>query len=816
MELESRSIGSQLGVVQTRKPASRSPAAARARAQAWLQAWRRAKTMVTEAEADARRFAQPWAEVWTRAETKARAKIVARTKERADEAAIWADVRRAQRVQREQREQRAQEARQARALVGRASRVDLWRQIEEDEEAEMWSSSSGTDTDTDADTDADAEIETRADAEALGGVEIEALALAGAWGWAQSRARTQGEKVPSALADLGNIRLILSSLNHSGVAQLLWYRSLHGKDEYSCIIHFIAPITRLPLELLRHIFLIIIDEASSPPLGLMLVCKHWHAIVTNIWASFNLGTRTPIDDVRSKLEGSQWLLDVVVDTDSDRGDFTLSDGAFEAIFAAIEFSSRWRSLVVKSFPGQTDVREDIVNRRLQRCSNCSNSTMTRFTTFKVMSACETSPLLHGLLGILGKTASSELTRVEVNSPNVISFLAPAYPSMFHSVKVLSLDTAGTHDPVDLLPHLHRLESFTASHISFPIYSNDVELPFIHTLRHLRLRVASIQWMSHRTFHVLEDCTLIFPLHRHVLHTFSANLPNCMHLTFQGSPLNILRNISAHTLNCLSVTHSGPFNRWGDEQLVQLSQRQPGPKNLHIGIEATNQAWVAALALMPGLEELVIHSARPSSIGAKVFQSLVVQQVDLVYPRTASSPEQLGVPLCPFLKRFGLKYDRWLRSSKQFNLIPVFMSIIRSRQHLHHSKGGFSLESFTLHMKRDQKNPLKLIRRYGVSVIGFMNLADASEVEEASLKFTFAELRQASPAARCRPSFSVLSLLTGRNSGRQVEDKSIWTDGKKSSVNIWGLAPWSYDCDSDCDSDSENMGLLMRRVTMGVE
>ena len=686
-----------------RKPARRSLAAARARSQAWLQAWPRAKTVVIEVEADARLLAQPWAEVWTRAESKARAEAEARSKACAKKR-LGTKRLGAKRL-----------AQRARAQVGRASQVDSWRQIEEEEEAEMWSecSSSSSSSSSGTRTGTETETETLAEAEARWEVEMEALALAGAWGWARSRARTQGEKVPSALADLGNIRLVLSSLNHYGVAHRLWHRSLDRKDEYSCIIHLVAPITRLPLELLRHIFLIIIDEANHPPLGLMLVCKHWHAIVTRIWASLNLGTRTPIDAVTTKLKRSQWLLDVVVDTDSDRGNFTPSDGAFEAIFAALESSSRWRSLVVKSFPGQADLPEFIVNRHLQQCSN---TTMSRFTTFKITSACETSPLLHGLLGILGKTASPELTTVEINSPNVISFLTPAYPSLFHSIKVLSLDSAGIRNPVNLLPHLHRLESFTASHISFPIYPNHVELPFIHTLRHLSLKAASIQWMSDRTFYALEDCTLIFPLHRHVLHTFSTNLPNCTHLTFQGSPLNILHNISAHNLNRLSVTHSSPFNRRGDQQLIQLSQSQPALKTLHIGIEATNQAWVNALAFMPGLEELVIHSARPSSLGAKVFQSFVVRPVNSNNSGATLTPGQSALPLCPLLRRLGLKYERWLRPTEQFTLIPVFTLIIQSRHHLNPS-----LESFNLWMRSNQKDPLELMGTSGVNPNGFRHL-----------------------------------------------------------------------------------------------
>ena len=267
----------------------------------------------------------------------------------------------------------------------------------------------------------------------------EARAVACAW------AQGQGESVPL-LADSSTIRDILSDLNLYGIAHDLWDRSPGTRDDYSCIIQFIAPITRLPLELLHQILLIIINERSGPPSVLMLVCKHWHAIVTTIWASLNLGTRTPIDVVTKMLRRNQWFLDVVVDTESDRGDFTPSDSAFEAIFAAMEATSRWRSLVVNSFPGQADLPEHLVNRGLQQCSN---ATMSRLTTLKVKCACEASPLLDGLLRILGTTAGSKLTTMEIISENIISFLAPAYPSTFHSVKILSLDTPRIRNPVDL-------------------------------------------------------------------------------------------------------------------------------------------------------------------------------------------------------------------------------------------------------------------------------------------------------------------------------------------------------------------------------
>jgi len=153
-----------------------------------------------------------------------------------------------------------------------------------------------------------------------------------------------------------------------GLAHDLW-RSSHTSQGHWWFIQIIVPITRLPLELLQQIFLIIIDEPSHSPLMLMLVCKNWCTIVTGIWASLKLGTRTLKHAVTSKLERNQWLLDVVVDTEIDRGDFTPSEGAYEAIFAALEATPRWRTFVVETFPGQADLPKPIVNRGLQRCPN---------------------------------------------------------------------------------------------------------------------------------------------------------------------------------------------------------------------------------------------------------------------------------------------------------------------------------------------------------------------------------------------------------------------------------------------------------------
>ena len=323
--------------------------------------------------------------------------------------------------------------------------------------------------------------------------------------------------------------------------------------------------------------------------------------------------------------------------------------------------------------------------------------------------------------------------MEINSANVISFLVPDYLSVFHSIKVLTLDTPGIPNQVDLLPHLPHLESFTASHLPLPIYHNHVDLPFVHTLRHLTLRTVSIQWMGSRTFHVLENCTLIFPLNHHVPLPFSTTLPNCKPLTFQGYPLEILSGFATDKLCHLSVACPGSFNGRGNHQLIQLShqvleRRRLAPKILHISLKATDQAWVNALAFMSNLEELVIHNTQPSSLGAKFFQSLVAQPVHARNLGAGSVYGEVSAPLCPLLRRFGLKYDRWLRQSEQIAWIPIFVSVIRSRQ-----RSKCPLQSFNLWISSNQMDPLQLIERSQLSIKGFMRLAQESRIDEDSLE-----------------------------------------------------------------------------------
>jgi hypothetical protein len=131
--------------------------------------------------------------------------------------------------------------------------------------------------------------------------------------------------------------------------------------------------------------------------------------------------------------------------------------------------------------------------------------------------------------------------------------------------------------------------------------------------------------------------------------------------------------------------------------------------------------------MSNLEELIIESAQPSSLGVKALRSLVVLPVHANNIGTSATLGEWNTPPCQLLKRFGLRYRRWLRSSENFELIPVFMSIIQSRQQSEHS-----LQSFHVWGSSDQEDPLELIDGSHLSFKGFECLASVSALKEGEL------------------------------------------------------------------------------------
>jgi hypothetical protein len=193
--------------------------------------------------------------------------------------------------------------------------------------------------------------------------------------------------------------------------------------------------------------------------------------------------------------GRRWLLDVTVDM-GDWGHRRDLDPVqfYECFMAAAERASRWRSLTLVSLPPPSTYKDLQIIQPLQHLES-----------FKFTASCSPGNFLEPLMTAITTTTTPRLTVIEVFHPDAALYLVqPAQFQIFSSLTTLRLICRRMQNPVDILPHLHKLETFEAHHLLLPIYSPNVDLPLIQTLRVLHLKCVSVQWMTGQTFPALQE------------------------------------------------------------------------------------------------------------------------------------------------------------------------------------------------------------------------------------------------------------------------------------------------------------------------
>ena len=247
-------------------------------------------------------------------------------------------------------------------------------------------------------------------------------------------------------------------------------------------------------------------------------------------------------------------------------------------------------------------------------------------------------------------------------------------------------------PVDILPHLPRLERFTAHHLYLPIYPLDVSLPLTQTLQDLLLQSASIQWMGGRIFPNLLDCHIAFPHQADTIQSLQpVRMPFCQYFTYISNDLSPLRHFHLPRIHNL-VVRCGQWSVWrGNLQLIPLHSLMTASSQslttLHLLVQCSEQLLVCVLRLVPALQRLRLRLASPNALSKAFFQAFILREPDEDgAPGMVGLPKQVIDPLCPSLHSLRLQYKRWLRGIDNKGLIPLFSDIVASRQQ---GKSGFS-------------------------------------------------------------------------------------------------------------------------------
>ena len=277
----------------------------------------------------------------------------------------------------------------------------------------------------------------------------------------------------------------------------------------------------IPVEIFSEIFLHTAQADPGSQTNLMLVCRHWYDIMLStpgIHSQLRIRNWTERKDVERF--GRRWHLDVSIDIESNNSGRPYDPERFFGSFmAAAQAASRWSSLELVAFPPPGEYKDLQIVSPLQHLE-----------TFKLAASCNLGNFLGSLMTTITTAVTPRLTVMEVLHPEAASYLIqPAHFQIFSSLTTLRLICRRLQNPVDVLPYLHRLETFEAHYLLLPIYSPSVDLPIVQTLHVLRLKSVSVQWMAGQTFPALEECSITFPNHADTIQ--SVSMPSCSILKY---------------------------------------------------------------------------------------------------------------------------------------------------------------------------------------------------------------------------------------------------------------------------------------------
>jgi len=462
------------------------------------------------------------------------------------------------------------------------------------------------------------------------------------------------------------------TLNSSSSFPSTFYKihhSLPWDGIYQSPLHLRA---RFPVEIFSEIFLYAVQDDPHSQTNLMLVCGLWRDIMLStpgIHSQLRIYRWTKKKDVERF--GSRWLLDVTVDAQhlgpyrDDTGDephFDLVE--FHACFmAAAGAASRWRSLALLSLPPPGEYRELQIMHSLQRLES-----------FKLDASCELGAFLEPLLTAITTTITPRFTVMEVLNPDAALYIAqPAHFRAFSSLTTLKLTCRRMQNPVDILPSLRKLEVLDAHHLSLPIDPPSVDLPLTQTLRKLRLKCVSIQWMAGQNFPALEECSIIFPPNADTLQ--SVNMPSCSILKYDSNNLGALEHFHCPRLGKLEIK-CGQCSKWrGNLQLVALFPISAAQSltRLQLEIKCSERLLDFFLRLVPALEDLWMGLSSPYALSSEFFLAFAAGG----HNTTVGLSSRAIAPLCRQLRKLHLHYKRWLRGAERTTLIPAFGAIVAS-------------------------------------------------------------------------------------------------------------------------------------------
>ena len=377
------------------------------------------------------------------------------------------------------------------------------------------------------------------------------------------------------------------------------------------------------MELLREIFLYCIEGHQMKSVQLASVCRYWRSGITSIaslWSTLRVGTWTERERVATWLQRA-YPKKVVIDVQDE---LIISGTPFAALRDALESIGQWHALTISSlFNGDLDSQSHLP----VACP------MHVLKMLHVAAECVPAPSLVHLLNLVPTEAP--LSELRLYSPFASAyFLQPHWFPVLQNLTVLIVNGKDIHAQFELLPTFTQLQILEADHLSLPLYELDTDLPLLYTLRKLRLRACSVQWMAGRQFSYLTECAILLPRHWGAVRQHEVELPSCMKFSYHGYPMTTVQYFLVPEMRAMDLrSHDCRELRVFQHlrHLCTVDGRMSKLTKLHLTLQCSEQAFVKVLEYFGLLQELVLSIAYPSSSWNNFLVSLAAKPSTTDWP-----------------------------------------------------------------------------------------------------------------------------------------------------------------------------------------
>ena len=112
-----------------------------------------------------------------------------------------------------------------------------------------------------------------------------------------------------------------------------------------------------------------------------------------------------------------------------------------------------------------------------------------------------------LLDVMWSSPHDKLTDMELA---VYHLAQPHFATIFCSLIIYKADICEMRTEVSILTQFQQLEALEAYRLRLPTYAVETDLPLVRTLKRMKIKTVSVQWMAEHTFTNLDECTIIWP------------------------------------------------------------------------------------------------------------------------------------------------------------------------------------------------------------------------------------------------------------------------------------------------------------------